>query len=396
MNRTRFEARRCPVCQSIESTVLFRQSFEKLSQILDGYDVAICAECGTGYADDIPSQAAFDDYYRVLSKYDYADRAGEEPPGAERRFQDIADILERFIPRRTSRIFEIGCASGQLLKILKDRGFEEVLGSDPSPGCVRAAQEIYGVPAIVSTVFTAPQPERPYDFLILIGVMEHIRDLAGTARKFQSLLSERGRIYIEVPDASRYVPSQDAPFQEFSTEHINFFSVKSLTNLMLAHGFRALAAGNAVRPQNEVTCPVAYGVYEKSPESVPTERDNETESGLRAYIEGCEAEETRIRREIEQALPPGERMIVWGVGTHTLRLLSTGSLDPSKVALFVDSNPKYQEQALRGIPVVSPADLKHRTEAILISSRGFQREIRGQIRNQLGLTNPLILLYENR
>ena len=87
-------------------------------------------------------------------------------------------------------------------------------------------------------------------------------------------------------------------------------------------------------------------------------------------------------------------MIVWGVGTHTLRLLATRGLDPSKVALFVDSSAKYQGQELRGVPVVSPDVLTQRQEPILISSRGFQSEIHHQIRHTLQLPNPIILLYD--
>jgi SAM-dependent methyltransferase len=393
---TRFAARGCPLCQSAQAKLLFQQSFDRLSgaQLLDGYDVVICEDCGAGYADHIPSQAAMDEYYRELSKYDYADRGGKEPPAAEQRFEEIATVLEKFISSPEARIFEIGCASGQLLKVLQTRGFPNVLGSDPSAGCVRAAQELYDVSALVSTVFTAPEPAEPFDFLILIGVMEHIRDLERAVDKFHCLLKIGGRVYLEVPDASRYAPSLDAPFQEFSVEHINFFSARSLTNLMHARGFHLLTTGLVVRPQNEVTCPAVYGIYERSAESAATERDNETETGLRVYIEGCKTEDFRMRQRIEQALAPGQRMIVWGVGTHTLRLLATGGLDSSKIVLFVDSNPKYQNQDLHGIPVVGPDDLKNHPEPILISSRGFQSEIQHQIQHELKLSNPLILLYD--
>ena len=102
---------------------------------------------------------------------------------------------------------------------------------------------------------------------------------------------------------------------------------------------------------------------------------------------------TRIRGAIEQVLRPGERIIVWGVGTHTLRLLATGGLDPARIALFVDSNPKYQQQELHGVPIVNPAQLVTRPEPILICSRSSQQAIHNQIRQGLGLKNPLILLY---
>lgn len=396
MSRPQFQPRPCPICGGAKSKTLYRQSFEQLSgaRLLSGYDVAICASCGAGFAGDIPEQQIFDDYYRDLSKYDYADHGGIEPPEAEQRFQDIAAIMQDFIPAADSCILEIGSASGQLLRVLRRRGYVNVLGADPSPGCVRAAEGLYGIPGIVGSIFDLATPDKPYDFLILVGVMEHIRDLDRAVERFRGLLSQGGRVYLEVPDASRYVPCVDAPFQEFSVEHINFFSRTSLTNLMQARGFRTVTSGHAIRPQHEVTCPATWGVFEKTCEPQPTERDTCTEAGLRAYIDGCAVEDARIRGAVERALKTGERMIVWGVGAHTLRLLAAGGLDAARVVLFVDSNPKYQRQELCGVPVVAPEEIGNRPEPILISSRGFQEEIRRQIQQELGLKNALIVLYD--
>jgi hypothetical protein len=148
-----------------------------------------------------------------------------------------------------------------------------------------------------------------------------------------------------------------------------------------------------MRPLHEATCPTVYGVYERAT-ATSFERDHETEQGLRNYIRGCQKLDEGIRLKLKTAVSTGERLIVWGVGAHTLRLLATGGLDPRHIELFVDSNPKYQKQHLRGIPVVSPQEVRARTEPILISSRGFQKEIQYQIRHGLGMQNPLILLYE--
>ena len=124
------------------------------------------------------------------------------------------------------------------------------------------------------------------------------------------------------------------------------------------------------------------------------EADKETAPGLRACIDGCQAEDVGVRSRIHEALHAAGRVVVWGVGAHTLRLLANGALDPSNIALFVDSNHKYQHRELCGIRVAAPAELRGRTEPILISSRGFQPELQQQIRHELELNNPLILLYE--
>lgn len=395
MNKAPFVPRACPVCDGCESRTLFRQSFEQLSgaRLLDGYDVVVCAQCGAGFAGDIPDQAAFDEYYHELSKYDYNDRAGDERPRTNQRFLDTAQTFAPAIPRLDAQILEIGCASGELLDVLVRRGFTEVAGVDPSPGCCRAARELYGVEGYVGTVFDMPRFERPPEFVILVGVVEHIRDVAGAVEELHRLLADGGRIYLEVPDASRFTASADAPFQEFSVEHVNFFSVQSLTNLMSAHGFRAVETGRASRPLNDIAVPVAYGIYEKTSGRALIVKDTETETRLRAYIAGGSEEDARVRKQIEGAIAPGERIIVWGVGTHTQRLLANGGLDPDKVAVFVDSNPKYQQQRLHGIPVVAPEHLRNRSEAILISSRGLQQEIHDQIRYGLAIPNSVIKLY---
>jgi hypothetical protein len=161
---------------------------------------------------------------------------------------------------------------------------------------------------------------------------------------------------------------------------------------MATRGFQVLETQLTIRPLHEVACPCVFGVFEKSMARGPIDFDSETEVALKEYIKGCSAEDTRIRAVIQQSLRPGERMIVWGVGTHTLRLLATGGLNPSAIALFVDSNPKYQQQKLRGIPIVSPAEIGG-PEPILISSCSAQAAIHRQIRNGLGLKNRVILLY---
>ncbi|MEQ1885357.1 MAG: class I SAM-dependent methyltransferase [Bryobacteraceae bacterium] len=390
-----YSARGCPICSSTHSQVLFEQRFEQLSgaHLLYGYDVSICDECGAGYADKIPPQSEFDRYYRELSKYDYSDRPTEARPAEDQRYLDMADGVAPHIPTAEARIFEIGSGAGQLLAALKARGFTNVCCSDPSPGCVKAAAA-FGVPGIVCTIFDAPTPSVPYEFLILTGVMEHIRDLHRAVAQFHRLLRPGGRVYLEVPDGSRYMARLDAPFQEFSVEHINFFSAQSLTNLMQTNGFRAVATGEATRSLHESSCPTVYGVYERTNGNLSLRKDEETEKGLRNYIAGCSEEDIRIRRRISDAVSNQGQMIVWGTGAHTLRLLANGGLHPSQIALFVDSNPNYQNRSLRGVPVVAPAQLNCTRQPILISSKGFQNEIQQQIRKQLHLTNPLILLYD--
>jgi SAM-dependent methyltransferase len=366
--------------------------------LLNGYDVVACRECGFCFADGIPGQADFDAYYHDMSKYDHQDRQGVPSSADQARFKAMASIIIPFLDRRRDmRIREIGCATGHLLHLLRRQGWEHIDGIDPSPACAEAAQRLYGIPVAVNTLSNMPAVSESVDFLVLIGVLEHVRDLGSALTRLRKILSPGGKMFVTVPDASRYAEGRDAPFQEFSLEHINFLGPQSLRNLMRAHGFSSVKSRQSlVHTSSRTTTPVMHAVFRKDKGIVgrPSfRRDTLTQVGLTAYIETSRREDERIGAVISGVAKGGRPIIVWGTGAHTLRLLANGVLDAVKIAAFVDSSPHYQGKRLSGTTIVSPATIRNRTNPILISSRVFQKEIQRQIRHDLGWKNELILLY---
>lgn len=388
--------RPCPVCGDNDSELLFRQSFQKLDAIglLDGYDVVACRNCGMVFADHIPSQSTFDDYYRELSKYAYEHRSGKESPEDEWRLRQVAKTIASFIPNRDARILEVGCANGRLLSFLKEAGYTKVFGLDPAPDCAESARKLYGVEVHTGSLFNAPIREHDYDFVIMLQVLEHIRDLDLAIAALRRLLSPNGILFVDVPDATKYVAEREAPYQEFSTEHINFFSPAALRYLMEAAGLRTIESKSAVLTDLKGRLvPIAFGVFQNAnARRTDFPRNSDAEAGARRYIGQCREMDAALRQRIDAAVSGNGGIVVWGVGTHTQRLLATGALKPANIVAFVDSNPKYQSQSLHGIPVIRPGALHDRPEPILISSCGFQQEIANQIK-AMQLPNELILLY---
>jgi hypothetical protein len=82
------------------------------------------------------------------------------------------------------------------------------------------------------------------------------------------------------------------------------------------------------------------------------------------------------------------------VGTHTAHLLATCGLGAIRIVAFVDSNPRYHGKTLNGVAIEPPEWLRGRAEAVVVSSRVFQREIVRQLREELGCGNEVILLYD--
>jgi len=368
--------------------------------LLEGYDVVVCAECGFGFADHLPAQAVFDAYYRDMSKYEYQDRGGLADPRDLARFEAIANSIGRFLPSDEARVLDVGCATGGLLAALRNKGYAHVVGLDPSPQCAASAQGLYGIRVVtgaISEIAELMAAEQPFDCVILSGVLEHIRDVGPTLARMRALLSAHGLIFIEVPDATEFSHWPDAPFQQFSTEHINFFSATSLTNLMQRSGFTPILCEQTTRDQSDSTVmPVVSAIYQRCPDSGGSSLlpDAETAAGLVDYIKKSRQVEEHIHQVLDALVEKATPLIVWGVGTHTLRLLATSRLAQANIQAFVDSNVRYQGKQLNGLPIIAPAELRGRSEPILISSRVFQLAIEKQIREVLRLSNEIITLYQ--
>jgi 2-polyprenyl-3-methyl-5-hydroxy-6-metoxy-1,4-benzoquinol methylase len=397
----RYPRRPCAVCDSRKSKLLFRQTFSALSKggLMEGYDVVVCESCGFGYADRIPEQSVFDAYYRDMSKYEYQDRGGEVTDHDLARFRGIVDAIRPHLPSPDVRLLDIGCATGQLLALFKESGFPNVTGLDPSPACADVGRRMFDIRILTGTLADASRikdNERPFDCIILIGVLEHVRDLKEALEAVRGLLSPDGLVFIEVPDSAGFAGRPDAPFQEFSTEHVNYFSATSLTHLMNRFGFSVILSQKITHHQSQSTIiPAVMAIYGlgKVPPEPATAFDAETERGLNEYIKRSRLMDNLIRKTIDGLVANKKPIIIWGVGTHTLRLLETSSLGQANIVAFVDSNPRYQGQELADRPILAPSELHKHPESILVSSRVFQADIENSIRQALGLNNEIIKLY---
>ena len=389
--------RECPVCGSDDRRVVFHQEFAAVEQAtpVTGYDVAVCERCGAAYADGIPDQAAFDRYYRDMSKYEYAQRGGEESAFDARRLALIADIVAPRVPSPDARVLDVGCASGRLLANIRERGFPQVTGLDPSPACAATAARLYGIPVRTMTLGEIAASGERFDVVIMVGVLEHLRDLDSAFEQLRALLDPSGLLYIEVPDVTAFADWPNAPYQDFSTEHINFFSPISLRNLMRRHGFTEEFLEQNHREQSYRTVMSNISAFYRRRDEVPQhiEFDADTASGLERYVDLSAADDRRLHAKIDAVVDAGQPILVWGVGTHTSRLMATSRLPEAQIVAFVESNARYHGKTLHGRPIVAPEALRERREPVLISSRVFQQEIADQIRTGLACSNELILLY---
>lgn len=388
--------RACAICGSANADALYEQRFSGLSSysLLNGYTVTVCRDCGFGFADHLPDQQVFDKYYRDMSKYEQQHSLGDGQADLI-RCQTTADVLEKFLPDHEAHILDIGCATGRILGLLKKKGYTNVLGVDPSAECARLARELYDVEVLPYTISTMPEWSANFDAVILISVVEHVQTLHSLVQRLANLLRDGGLLFVEHPDVTRFSAAAGGPFQEFSTEHINFFSRDSLSNLMRQHELAEIHWYQEDRQAAQgVLVPSSSSIFRKDNSiSSALVQDTITESSLRKYIRESRMIETGIFKKIEHLINLNTKFIVWGVGTHTQHLMETTRLKQADIVAFIDSNPRYQGKHLNGVPILPPNALKEMAEPVLVSSMISQNEIVRQMREDLGIENRTILLY---
>jgi SAM-dependent methyltransferase len=384
--------RLCPICSCSGKAFLYKQNFNnKVISLMDNYDVVVCDSCGFVYADNIPSQADFDNYYATMSKYEFNYKDGFVSNDYIDYFTKIVNFLIPHVNDNNAKILDIGCSTGGLLSVFKLKGYSNLVGIDPSPECARITKELYGIEATANTISNF-DPAEKFDLIILSAVLEHLVDFSNSMPKIKALLKDRGLLFIEVPDAERFSLYISAPFQQFSTEHINYFSQYSIRNLLSNFSFRVIETQPNEHKLNQTTDPDIFSLSQKTYENAfKIIRDDISESSIRNYILQCSTNDLGIKQLIQEKLLNKNKIIVWGVGTHTQRLIGSG-LDLSKILFFVDSNTRYTGKKLSGLEVKQPNDIKEGVP-ILISTYSYQQEITHQIKEVLKLNNEIITLY---
>ncbi len=337
----------------------------------------------------------FAQYYADSSKYDLGADAAQLSAQEIDRYADQAAFVAAHVPDRETAILDVGTAAGGFMVALRDAGFKAVHGVDPSPDAVRVARDTFGLDVRVGGLDAAGSWGRRFGLVTYIAVLEHVLSPRDQIRAVTRILAPGGCLFVSMPNAGGFADDMHAPFQEFSVEHINFFTSGSLRNLMAAEGYGPVA---------ERTPVLAFGTDGRGPAleavyrwdgAVPVSPnpDRVGANAVRAYVEASREREASVVARIAGLASSGERLYVWGTGTHTLHLLETSRLADCRIEAFLDSNPHYAGATLAGRPVIAPSTLPAIDAPILVSSAVSQSGIADAARQRFGPDVPLILLY---
>ena len=371
VDRPTLSRRACPVCASRSATPLHRCRYALFddSDLPTETTIVACAGCGMVHAD---SAAAADDYrrhYRRHSKYETAVAAsGSGVSEADAlRIDETAGWIAPHLAAGAS-ILDVGAGQGGLLRAFVSRGWNDVAGIDPSAGCVaRMAQA--GIVAAVGELEDPAWPTDPkrFDLVVLSHVLEHVFDATDVLARVARRTAEGGRIYIEVPDASRYEVGSFPPFYFLDPEHINHFDESTLRGLAGRLGWRVEASWTRTLGLASGERYPATGVLlRRGRGDGPSESDwPSTASSVARYLAACRTHQARgDQRMVGILRERGRPVVLWGAGSHAQRLLAQTPLGELPIDCIIDSDPGKQGRRLVGHRVVSASEGLARAAAI--------------------------------
>ena len=239
----------CPICGGERGR--WAATYNRLS-------IARCADCGHGYVWPVPSRAFLEGIYSGDGYYEgsrasvgFSSYRGEEP--ARRRM--FGRHLDRLAALGASqgRVLDVGCATGDFLKVARERGWE-VLGVDPSSA--RREAEAAGIHLVGTTIHDAQVEAGSLDLVTFWDVLEHVTDPVADLAAAGRLLRPGGLLALSVPD-SRNLAARVSGRRWFgyktAGEHLQFFTPESLRR-----GFAKAGLRLAVRRPAAWSCTLGF------------------------------------------------------------------------------------------------------------------------------------------
>lgn len=233
----------CPVCRGREAEP--RYTIRELD-----FKLVTCTVCGLGRLDPLPDADTIRSFYPP--EY-YGVTGAKFVPVIESLIRIVGARQARSLTRglaTKSRVLDIGCGRGVLLKTLAEMGFEThgfeisetaAVGADP-----RAQIRI------ASSLAEARYPGRYFDSVVLWHVLEHLPDPRETLLEIRRIMRRGARLAVAVPNFSSIQSRWAGPawFHLDLPRHLYHFPRHGLERLLADCGFECVSEHHFSLRQN--------------------------------------------------------------------------------------------------------------------------------------------------
>lgn len=209
------EIRNCPVCNSSKYVLIFNKS---------GGTYVKCTKCTMVFINPVFKKDALEQYYISLNT-GQAEVVRNESEFYNEIYTKGLDVISKLVSK--GKILDIGCSSGFFLNIAKSRGWETYgieLGEIEAEMCRKEGHILY------TKKLDDLNIDIKFDVITLWDVFEHLPDGKEQLKLFQSKLSSKGVIFMQIPNsdalAAKVLQQRCNMFD--GVEHVNLYNPKTI------------------------------------------------------------------------------------------------------------------------------------------------------------------------
>jgi len=295
------------------------------------------------------------------------------------RYRQYAEVTaDRLINRYGldgKRIVEIGCGSGDFLRLLCSAG-NHGEGYDPSQPTSRSRAG-RGSVEIIGRNFAA-EDVREADFVCCRHVLEHLPEPMDLLRQLRESMAIRADavVFFEVPNG--LFTLDRLGIWDIIHEHVSYFTPSSLVRAFLGAGFTVCCAESAFDDQYLWLEARVDG--QASPSRSPKRPPDPL---YRSFSARFAEKIAQWRRRIDELRSDRRHVVIWGAGAkgvmflNMLRVTSSAGID-----CVVDVNPRKHGHfvPLMGQKIVGPDWLlQDPPDIVVVMNPEYEREVRSMI-----------------
>jgi len=174
-----------------------------LSLFLEGkFQLVRCSECGLVYLNPRPAQASMAEIYP--DHYDQYTPTLKDEPSPIKRWERIYGLRKRIKPiigrRKTGRLLDVGCATGDFLEVMQMSKDWELHGVEISSSASDHARLTLNLPIVTGSLEDAKYQDNFFDVITMWNVIEHLSDPLATLKELRRILKPDGLLVFNTPN----------------------------------------------------------------------------------------------------------------------------------------------------------------------------------------------------
>lgn len=347
------------------NNVYQRFAVEKFVPLVYGY----CGLCKHGQLENTLEQEYYEAYDLLKVDNVSLEKAGEEKPGKMSYYLGVLHKLQKISD--DNKVLDIGCGQGKLLEYARGI-FQEIWGVEPSKEECRIALDRGN--RVVNDFFDERFAETDFSAFTCTQVLEHLDRPEVVVQNAFRVLKEGGAGYVEVPNGELIYRSSN--FYDVVIDHINYYSVTSLTRLLSEAGFQILSVGEEAGGAH-------IGAYVKKPGNRICSFDERMNNNLNCI------------RALKQDF---KTIAVWGAGMKGRAFLKQFAEEMGEQLIHIfDSNRGLEGMYVANcmIPIEIPDTEKlAEAEVIVLTAMEYCEEIKQDLRGRFAYRGKLVAISE--